>query len=726
MKVIKLVVSLAPCVAIFATAQVAAQQSTRPAASDKLEEVLVTAQKTSENLKDVPVPVAVLNSAALVERNAVRLQDYYSTVPGLSLTKGVQSSQILAIRGVTTGGLQNPTVAVLVDDVPFAGSGPYSIAQVVPDIDPGDLARVETLRGPQGTLYGASSLGGLLKYVTVDASTEGMSGQVEVGSNYIENGDDVGYSVRGAINLPLSDTMAVRVSAFTRDDPGYIDDPSIGAKGVNEEKTHGGRLIGNWHPSDAVSLKITAAFQETKPEGASIVDEALGDLVQNQLRDTGWAKRELQSYSGILKVDFGSMQLDSVTGFTKNEMHDSLNYSPVDGLTQLVWGEGGTNLLGHGKTEKFTQELRLSGPIGEQLKFLVGAFYADEDSHFQNEFFAAHPATGDLIGSSYLIKQPTTLKELAGFLNLTYQVTDRFDVQVGGRASRLKQTQAQNSTGFFTPLFGLGQPPYIVPKQDTKSSPVTYLLTPRFKVTPDLIVYARLASGFRNGGVNANPEGLAPPEFDPDKTQNYEVGLKGDFLDNRLTLDASLYYIDWKDLQLQLLDPNTQTLYTANGSAAKSQGIELSASSAPTSGLTISAWVSWNDAELTKDLPPESTAIGNKGDRLPWSSRTSGSLSIRQEFTVTTDMTAFVGGTAAYVGKRKDVFGDANATRAEFPSYSKFDVLAGAEFNESWKVSLYCNNVADKRGELGNLAYLPEGRFLIRPREFGLSVAKTF
>ena len=192
----------------------------------------------------MPVPVTALNAQALVDNNQLRLQDYYTSVPGLNVSPAVQSTQVISIRGITTGYGTNPTVGITVDGVPYGASTGLGGGQVVPDIDPGDLARVEVLRGPQGTLYGASSMGGLINFVTVDPSTEAVSGRVQVGTDEVYNGAGLGYSARGSVNVPLSDTLALRASGFVREDPGYIDNPILHINGINEAHAGEGPALG--------------------------------------------------------------------------------------------------------------------------------------------------------------------------------------------------------------------------------------------------------------------------------------------------------------------------------------------------------------------------------------------------------------------------------------------------------------------------------------------------
>jgi outer membrane receptor protein involved in Fe transport len=240
------------------------------------------------------------------------------------------------------------------------------------------------------------------------------------------------------------------------------------------------------------------------------------------------------------------------------------------------------------------------------------------------------------------------------------------------------------------------------------------------------MLYARLASGFRPGGANPNATTAALAHFDPDRTENYEVGAKGAFLENRLTFDVSVYHIDWKDIQLQLRNPVTHYTYFANGSRAKSEGAELSLQTRPLTGLTVTGWVAWDTAELTRDLPPTSTAHGVAGDRLPYSSRFSASLSVEQRFLLTDDLSTFISGVESYVGSREGVF-TSSPERQVYPAYAKTDLGVGISYR-SWTGNLFVTNAFDRRGMLaGGLGSLnPAAFYLIQPRTVGLSVARTF
>jgi outer membrane receptor protein involved in Fe transport len=698
---------------------------------DQLAEVIVTAEKREERLQDVPVPVTALAAATLLEQNAVRLQDYYASVPGLSMTTSDFGWPLLSIRGLTTGGYSNPTVAVTVDDVPYGSSTAIANGEEVPDIDPSDLARVEVLRGPQGSLYGASSLGGLLKYVTVDPSTSGVSGRVEAGVSNVVNGAEEGYTARGAVNLPITDTLAIRVSGFVRRDPGYIDNVLTGQKGVNEVEAYGGFLSALWKPSEDFSVKFTTLLQYSRGDGLPLVDvgQGLGPLRQNDVAGTGGSHIYLEAHALTIKARLAGIDLTSVSGFNIKKYEDSQDFTYGLGtVNEGVFGVTGTPQLERDHINRLTEELRLSSSIGQHIDWLAGVFYDHESSHYLAQFLATVPTTGEIRGIFAHAPVPNTFMEYAGFADVTYHFTDNFDVQLGGRESHNHQTLNETISGPYTEVL-LGVPsPAVYPQTDSGSSSFTYLLTPRYKISPDLMVYARFASGYRPGGPNYNV-GSVPLQYGPDKTQNYEVGMKGDAFEHRFTFDTSIYYINWEDIQLQLINPTSYLVYYSNGSRAKSEGIELSGGVRPVSGLSISAWVTWNEAVLTQPLPAASTAYGAVGDSLPYSSRWSANSSINEEYPLYRSLTGFVGGDVSYVGQRAGVFGSTSASsgRQIFPAYVKTDVRAGVKY-DTWTLNFYVNNVADRRGVIGGGlgTFIPYAFELIQPRTAGLTVSKTF
>jgi len=738
----------------FRLAQVAGGASGSPVASVadvepghvELQEIVVTAQKRVERLQDVPVPVTAIGAQSLVETHQLRLQDYFTKVPGLSVTPDDQfGSPQVTIRGITTGGYTNPTVGIVIDDVPYGSSSNSATGSIAPDVDPFDLERVEVLRGPQGTLYGAASMGGLVKFVTIDPSTDAVAGAVQVGTSGVSHGAEMGYSFRGSINLPLSETMALRASVFTRQDPGYIDNPVHHVDGINEQHASGGLVAVLWRLSEAFSAKLSALVQGTSRDGSNDAERptpgfalpTLADLQQADLPGTGKLKKQIQAYSATINAKLGGTDLIAITGYNVSTLKTTLDLTQllgtftqngVDGTGFNGYGTPGTGSFGNIRTAKFTQEVRLSASTGQHLDWLIGAFYTHENSLNRGDTRGAAVDTGSDVGELYYARSPSTFEEYAIFGDLTVKLTDRFDVQFGARESENRQSFEQTDVGPFVPFFDFGAPsPYVHARGDSKGNAFTYLVTPRLKLTPDLMLYARVASGYRPGGPNS---GGGPSEFGADKTQNYEVGFKGNILEHKLDFDASVYYIDWQNMQLLELDPVTFNGFTANGNRARSEGVELSAQVRPILGLTVAGWIAWNEAILTEPFPAQSSAFGQPGDRLPYSSRFSGNLSIDQEFAVASHVRGIVGASLSYVGDRLGEFPTAGGSpeRQMLPGFVQTDVRAGITYNDSWNIRLFANNVTDRRGLLrgGLNTVFPFAFNYIQPRTMGLSLTKSF
>jgi outer membrane receptor protein involved in Fe transport len=698
-----------------------------------LEEIIVTAQKRQERLQDVPVPVTSLDAGSLLDSNQVRIQDYYTQIPGLSASLNNSGAANLAIRGITTGDGANPTVAIVIDDVPYGSSTVLGSGAAVPDIDPSELSRVEVLRGPQGTLYGASSIGGLVKFVTVEPSTDGVSGQVQAGLSSVHSGNEAGLSMRGAINLPLNDTMAVRASAFSRRDPGYIDNIETGEKGINRGDADGARLSGMWRPSEDFKLKLSALFQDNRTYGSPnvMVGPGLEGLQQQALRFTGGYDNKIEAYSAIATGNVAGFELTSVSGYSVNSTFLPQDVSSFFGtLTQDKFGVEGTVTLYEADTRKLSQEVRLSKSLGTHLDWLLGAFYTHEKSSVVSPIVAQDSADGVQGGVWSYSNAPSTYSEYAAFTDLTFHLTEQLDLQIGGRESHNDQSYYQVQSGPYVPMF-LGFPsPFVQGPVKTRENAFTYLATPSYKLSRDLMVYARLASGYRPGGPNVGGYAFhAPLSYAPDRTQNYEIGLKGGVLDHELSFDASVYRIEWKNIQIVAYDPNTGASYEINGSRARSQGVELSLESKPLQGLTLAAWTAWNNAVLTETFPAPTSVFGSPGDRLPYDARFSGRLSIQQEFPVFKTATGFVGAAESYVGDRvgefASVFGPPQ--RQVYPAYAQTDLRAGVKF-DSWSINFFGNNLTDKRGQLnGGLNFFPPNAFnYIQPRTVGVAFSKAF
>jgi outer membrane receptor protein involved in Fe transport len=273
--------------------------------------------------------------------------------------------------------------------------------------------------------------------------------------------------------------------------------------------------------------------------------------------------------------------------------------------------------------------------------------------------------------------------------------------------------------------------PHLIPESTIHAHAFTYLFTPSVRLTPDSMIYMRLASGYRPGGINPAYFPGIPQTFEPDQTRNYELGLKADFFDKHLSIDSSLYHIDWRGIQLSLTDPTSGENYFTNGSAAKSDGVELTAEVKPANGLRLTGWLTYDNAVLTRAMPYNSTVYGQPGDRLPYSSRFAAYISWDYQFPLGR-LTGSCGSKVSYVGQRVGAFVAAipNATpeRQVFPGYTQVDGRAALGEADRWSLEVYVNNMADRRGIIGGGigTQIPTAFELIQPRTIGFTLSREF
>lgn len=717
-------------------------------AESTLGEVIVTAQKRGERLIDVPVPVTAMESSTLVQQNLVRLQDYASRIPGLAVA-GREIRQI-SLRGVNTGGATNPAVAVTIDDVPVGPS--TRMVSVFPDIDPSELSRVEVLRGPQGTLYGAASLGGLIKLVTKDPNPTQVSGRVELGYNEVDGGDD-GWAGRVSLNVPLwQDKLALRVSGFRRDDAPFIDsiNPLINGKDVNKVRTEGSRVALYFKPIDALTINVsrleqTIALRNAAPTEVSPFPTdyrpVRGYFVSNVGPSITNTEFELTSLRA--DYDFGPATLTALSGWSKfGNFADSdvtstfpFVFRPVAGPPILPNAPAGSSvrIKDGGSLDKFTQELRLASNGEGRLQWLLGAFYTKEDGLVLQNLQAFDPA-GGLLAELARIPIPIDFQEKAVFADVTYRFSDRFDVQVGGRYSKNKQKFRQDAAinplavRFFGPsATGAGR--------NSSDDAFTWLVTPRFKLNDDTMVYARVATGYRPGGPNLVVPG-ADPTYGSDTVTNYEVGLKGHLLDRTVTFDASVFDIEWKDIQLQNTSPGNLAFLT-NGGKARSRGIEAATQWSPGNGWVINANATFTDAELTETLPlPASGSglLGTKGTQLPYTPKFASNLGLEKSFDVFDDFRLTLAANWSHVGRRNSQLRSSVAPAARrgalaMPAYDIVDLRATLSDGD-WDFTVFARNLGSERGVLNvddrQGAVPTTNATFTTPQTVGVSLARNF
>jgi iron complex outermembrane recepter protein len=704
-------------------------------AAGGLEEIVVTAQKREEKLSDIPMSITALSGSDLQGMAATQFRDFANTVPGLSFTTAGAGDTQVNLRGIATGGNVSPTVGIYVDEVPYGSTTPFAAgAQLALDVGLFDLQRVEVLRGPQGTLYGASTMGGLLKYVPMAPNLEGFGGNARVGVSSTDQGG-TSYDVASVVNAPLSaGKSAVRLSGFYSRDGGYIDDIQQGNDDVNQTDVYGGRADFLLQASDKLSVRFAVYAQKIERDGSIAADYDLtgkpiaGELEQaNALPESFEQKFSL--VSGTVKYAMNFAELTSITSYQSSDVDNSSDLSDfyVPALAPAL-APLGIELAAVGidkqiGTDKFTQEFRL-GATGETIDWLVGAFYTNEDSD-QHQVVPSYDPSGAVLPLNiFTIALPSKYEEIAGFTTLTWHATDKLDLTGGLRYAHNSQEQEQIGSSDIG-LTGS------IPKRESSEDVTTYLANLRYRINDHVMPYLRVASGYRPGGPNVvlnDPDTglpIAPPTFDSDSLTSYEAGLKASTEDRRYTIDVAAYYIDWKDLQIVAVRNNVGVI--ANASKARSQGAELTLTAIPVDALTLVGAFGYMDAELSE---ASADLGGAKGESLPNTPKFTATVSADYDFDLG-GRDGSAGATYRIVDERTSSFEASDSLPPyELPDYQVVDLRGSLRFGAA-NVQLYMKNVFDERGQLSvytgqTLLGGPANVSILQPRTYGLSVNFDF
>jgi iron complex outermembrane receptor protein len=697
----------------------------------RLEEVVVTAQKREERLIDVPSSVIALSSETLQGRHLVSLEDYVASVPGLTLNDIGGGYQQLQIRGIGTGSYGNPTVSTYVDNAPVGSS---TTAYLVPNLDPNDIQQVEVLRGPQGTLYGADNLGGLINYDTVAPNLRDLEGRVWLDGLDMTNGR-FGYATRGRVSVPLVvNRLAMLVSAFSREEPGFISDAALGLKNINSVSGKGGRAALLWSITDNLLVKLSAMSYERQVGGETQEDvdpvtlrPVYGDLQQRRSAGTGGVSSTFRLYTA--NVDWNS-DWGHVTSTTSYNTTAFVNAADFTGFFQPrfapVFGSG----IGYAVSDiipqsNLSEEVRLGFHTGSYLDWRVGGFYTRQRVNTFESTASLNPTTGVPIAVPILIESaltPQKFDEEAAFGEGTLHITPRLDLSGGVRYARHDQTQDTVFSGLL-----LGLPNTTATTHESSSDhATTFQVSPRLKLDDNLMLYGRIASGYRPGGPNA----VGFPSYQPDRDTNYEAGIKGEFPQQRVSLDLALFYVDWVNIQFDTVNP-LGLHYLGNASSASSKGVESTINYVPISSLTLSGQLAYIDAKLDSQIPTGSYSYGAKGDRLPFSPLWKGALYVDYQFRPLGGWTPFVGASYLFNGQEFGNFtSTAAAPRVSLPSYQTVDARIGTR-SDRWTVQAFAKNIGNKRGFDGESTISggprsPVAVTVIQPRIIGLSVIARF
>ena len=685
-------------------------------APGQLAEIVVTARKRAERLSDVPIAVQAATAEDLYQLGAHSFAEYSRTLAGVQSVEAGSGRDQIFIRGVAAPqgyiGMES-AVGVYLDDVPI------SEGMNQPDLNLYDIDRIEVLRGPQGTLYGSASLGGTIRIITnhPDLSTPAGSIDTEL-SDTKHGGSNPSYSA--TVNLPVvTDRAALRAVVYGRNLAGFIDDPVLGKRRVNDEDTYGGRATLRVQPTDALTMDIKAMTQHTHIGGDNFIDEVAGNsLMLDQYRNIRepFVDRS-QVYNGTVVYRAAAFTVESSTSFNHRQRDV---YNDFTGL----------NILGNGAltpsyqrfvAKSLTQELRLSSAEVKPFSWLIGAYF----NRTRNEFFQTvdSAGAGQLFGlpsdNVAQLFQDTTSKQRALFGEIGYTPINRLTLTGGIRVAALTLESNSLRDGLI-----------IGAVLQNAGSTTQHASAPKanisWKVTDGALAYVQATKGYRIGGVNATIGTLNgfvfPASYGPDSLWNYEVGFKGSALERRVNFDLDVFYIDWKNIQLDLQYGGFD--YFANAGNAVSRGLEAQSALQLSTSVQLGGQVTFTDAKLTSTT----VGVGQEGDRVPFVPRFAGSA-FAEFGTDVGSGRVYLRLDGQYVGTAYTGFGATGNFR--YGGYAMTNLKLGMD-RKAWRFGVFVKNIFDRRASLFAQPYLAgvvdsaESVTVTRPRTVGAEASWQF
>ncbi len=713
-------------------------QGTAPRRSGENADILVTAQKRPQTVRDVPASVTSLSPELLDRLDVQDFSQVADAVPGVSYaTTGLGNSQYL-LRGIGgVGFVQSPTTGIYLDETQLQTRALRGFSQ--PDPQLFDIARVEVLRGPQGVLFGSSTLGGLVRIVTnqPDASRIEALGQASVST--IRDGG-TSWDANAMLNLPIvADTLALRVAGGVVRQGGWIDDlrPATGnltenagtaavREDVNWTRTEFVRAALRWTATPTLTITPSLVWQD----GFSNADRPHSDAtfgkrarLKARYADT-FAKDRFAIASLLIENRFdalGGFTLSSNSSFLDRRNSLSFDVTAFDSpiVEQIVGpGPGGrlfpTPLVDVGRTKQFTQEVRAVSDGAGPLQYVLGGFYRDLRQRSGRTITVADlfgiAAPLPLGASSPPVIQDSAVRfreqEVAAFGELTYAVAPQIRIAAGARVFGYRQREANRRFG----IGGVsgGDLAYAFDERNREHG-----ITPRatLSYTPShaATFYASYAQGFRTGGVNApitdsicspaerRAAGIpdVPPPYRSDRTDNYEVGAKSSLWGGRVRIDAAAYAIDWKDYQQAFqtacgINNATTISFTVNAGRVRSRGGELEVSATPFDGLDLHAGGAFTDATYRNDVPNLLLPAGSRVLDVPrWTWNARGDYDVALSNVLRGALFAAV----RHVGSSNSGFGEGEVLPR--PAYTLVDASAGVRTARGVGVDLFVTNLFD-------------------------------
>ncbi|MDM4766645.1 TonB-dependent receptor [Pelomonas sp. SE-A7] len=688
--------------------------------TEYLDVVVISANKRPQ--RDVAGTITSFSGHALEEAGLKNAEDVFHRAPGIQINKGDPDLSMPTIRGVGTAtnaniiGLQQATTGVYIEDVPF--TDPIAVNSTA-DLAPFDLEGLDILRGPQGALYGSSSLGGAIRYTLKKPDLKAFDASLLADLSSVSGGTS--HSVYAMLNTPIkTDVAGLRAVVYDRRDAGYIDNLGTGVKNANSLHQRGGRLMATLKPDASLKIGGLYLYQESSIADGFAVSPAPDQLsIDTPTPSTRKGRFSLAQLSIEKQID--KLTLSSSTAQLNKRVY---TYGDVT----KSWADFGTffglpllpQVTGPGEpvSRAFSQEFRVAG-TADKLNFVAGVFYQRYQARYDAKYLAKGGAKlwgDDLVPGDVLYTENDSNRadEKALFGDVEYQLTEQLSLDVGGRFYRNTQ-RASYDSHLLDALFG------VLPVMNVNNSQSGF--TPKFNLKykqGKALWYATASEGYRFGGVNPGVN----TEYKSDSVWNYETGLQ--YAPSRdFNLDFDIFRVNWRDAQMNALVGTGPTAVNgvANVGKAIIDGAELKLVWKPTAALTLRTSLAYIDALTARDFTASNGNFVPSGSRLPGTARFQSSEEIDYRFDGPGESSGRVSLSHSYIGNRK--------TNLDRPGmvdgYQVFDLRAGLAWNH-YELTAYVNNLADSRGSSGGSKVRSLGGtyynvyYPIKPRSIGISL----
>ncbi|WCL55579.1 TonB-dependent receptor [Gimibacter soli] len=708
-----------------------------------LEEIVVTANKRTENLSDVAMSVRAIGGEEIDARGLQGMGDYLTSVPSIAYNERGGGRNQITIRGITTGALAaDPnTVGYYFGDVPVSAT-----ARGNPDLKLFDVERVEILRGPQGTLYGAGSMGGTIKVVPAGAKLNEVEGTVEGVISKTRYGG-TNYSGAGAVNVPIAeDKMAVRLVAYGYENTGYVDNVASGAtaygipdkvtNNVASETTKGGRFAMKIQATEKLSLDTMIIVQNQNVDGLPEVSLPDGGWTQNRWRQED-LNDDFRVYNLVANYEGDAVNLTASTAYVERDWNQLRD---IHALGLFAFLPDAPLQLYDGNEEKFwVHEARLSSNTDSKFQWLAGGFLLDKKLDFSNGlqwFGSAQSIEDSLLGVLFGATKDMVLharnnthnaNQYALFGEASYQFTEKLKATLGLRWFKFTDDRELAVSGIFSNSTDL-----LTTSADTFNPKVALNYTPN----DDHLYYVSATKGFRPGNPNnplpdactadlkARGFDKAPDGTTPDSLWSYEAGTKLSLADGRVALNGAVFYIDWKNIPTSYILPCGFS-FGFNADTATSKGLEVELAAQISSNWRLDIGGAYTDAHLDASFNPDTGELRNEGGQTPGVPELTLGLGTDYSFELAGRWASMIRLDAQYVGGYYN-FLPSEAVRQRAGDYATVNLRWNTDFN-GLNFELFANNLFNETVNIVVDTEFTDGRtYRGRPRTIGARVRYQF